>query len=80
MFFNTEETIRNEDLGLPEIALEEHITKDVYIYNIEAISPYTDDASGKTYAKIHIAGDLFISSILFEDIDEEINKQLNGFK
>ncbi len=80
MFFNTEETLKNENLGLAEVPLEDYVTKNVYIYNIEAISPYTDDESGKTYAKIHIAGDLFISSILFEDIDEEINKQLNGFK
>jgi hypothetical protein len=77
VFFRSEE-IKLEELSGKDRSLKDYEIKEVILYNLNYIAPYTE--GGIIYTEIHSGDQSFISLLKINKVEELIDKQINKWE
>lgn len=71
IYYNTDETSNASGAGV-EVPLKEYIVKDMFFYNIDAISDFENVRTGEMCTEIHCGDRSFICPLPKEEVDAKI--------
>ena len=74
VLWHTDETLQKEELGI-DVSSDEVTTRIITFYTIDIITDYFED--GNSYSRVYSNGQVFISTLSRDEVENMIDKQLN---